>query len=68
MKELRQYASRRSEKTFGLIQGPSRLRGDRLDTNISASYNKLLHAIIKTLYKITTKSRIKFAKTHLFEI
>ena len=33
-----------------------------------ASYNKLLYAIINTLYKTTTIPRIKFAKTHLFEI
>ena len=29
--------------------------------NIIASYNKLLYAIINTLYKITTTSRINFA-------
>ena len=36
--------------------------------NNIASYNKLLYAIINTLYKIATTSRINFAKTHHFEI
>ena len=36
--------------------------------NIIASYNKFLYAIINTLYKITTTSRINFAKTHHSEI
>ena len=36
--------------------------------NIIASYNKLLYAIINTLYKFTKTSRINFAKTHDFEI
>ena len=36
--------------------------------SIIASYNKLLHAIINTLYKITTTSGFNFAKTHHFEI
>ena len=36
--------------------------------NIIASYNKLLYAIINTQYKITTSSKINFAKTHHFEI
>ena len=36
--------------------------------NIIASYNKLLYAIIITLYKITSTSTINFAKTHHFEI
>ena len=35
--------------------------------NIITSYYKLLYAIIYTLDKITTISRINFAKTHLFE-
>ena len=34
---------------------------------IIASYNKLLYAIINTQNKITTTSRINFAKTHHFE-
>ena len=35
--------------------------------NIIASYNELLYAIIDTLYKITTTSRMNFAKTHHFD-
>ena len=36
--------------------------------NIIASDNKLLYAIINTLYKTTTTFTINFAKTHHFEI
>ena len=35
--------------------------------NIIASHNKLLYAIINTLYKITTTSMIKFAKARHLE-
>ena len=38
------------------------------ELSIIASYNKLPHAIINTLYKITTTSGINFAKTHHFEV
>ena len=41
---------------------------DIYEGNIIASYDKLLCAIVNTLYKIATASRINFAKTHLFEI
>ena len=33
MKELRRGASRRSEETSGLIQGPSQPRGDRFNSH-----------------------------------
>ena len=36
--------------------------------DVFASYNKLLYAIKYTLYKITTLSRINFAKTHFLKI
>ena len=36
--------------------------------NIIASYNKLLYAIMNTQDKITTTSRINFARNHHFEI
>ena len=36
--------------------------------NIFASYNKLLYAVINTLYENATPSKINFAKSHHFEI
>ena len=51
--EIRRDKSRRSEETSGLVQGPSRPRGDRFDIQYRMHFNSLHEFLHRICPKLT---------------